>query len=1248
MNAIKLESTKPHLTNEEVSGMNATKLESIELGKEMEKSIVLDRLSGTKNIFTKFLEIPKGDDEPTIVDHVILNKEFYDLFDIEAHLATEKVSGMNGKLLESPEVGKEMEKSIVLDHWIGTKIIFTEFLEISKGDYESIVLDRWSGTKNIFTEFLEISKGADKSTIVDQVILNKNFVQDEVVSLPKWDEEHITEFLEISKRVDEPTIAYQVIQNKNFVENFGVVAVLKNQILRVTSLANEVVLGMNTRKVECTEPHLSIEEVLGMNGTKLKSVDLRNEMEKSIVLDRLSGVKNIFTEFLEISKGDDELTITDQGVVADLKIQILRLQKENQILKMKVQNVSRLANEVVLGMNTRKVECTEPHLAIEEVLGMNGTKHESVDLRNEMEKSIVLDRLSGVKNIFTKFLEISKRDDEPTIVDQGVVADLKNQILRLQKENQILKMKVQNVSRLANEVVLGMNTRKVECTEPHLAIEEVLGMNGTKLEFVDLRNEMEKGVVADLKNQILRLQKENQILKMKVQNVSRLANEVVLGMNTTKVECTEPHLAIEEVLGMNGTKLESVDLRNEIEKSIVLDRLSGVKNIFTKFLEISKRDAEPTIVDQGVVADLKNQILRLQKENQILKMKVQNVSRLANEVVLGMNTRKVECTEPHLAIEEVLGMNGTKLESVDLRNEMEKSIVLDRLSGVKNIFTKFLEISKRDGEPTIVDQGVVADLKNQILRLQKENQILKMKVQNVSRLANEVVLGMNTTKVECTEPHLAIEEVLGMNGTKLESVDLRNEMEKSIVLDRLSGVKNIFTKFLEISKRDDEINVSRLANEVVLGMNTRKVECTEPHLAIEEVLGMNGTKLESVDLRNEMEKSIVLDRLSGVKNIFTKFLEISKRDDEPTIVDQGVVADLKNQILRLQKENQILKMKVQNVSRLANEVVLGMNTRKVECTEPHLAIEEVLGMNGTKLESVDLRNEMEKSIVLDRLSGVKNIFTKFLEISKRDDESVIFLANQVVFGVNTRKLESTKPHLNSEEVSGMNGTKLEFVELGKEMEKNIVLDRLSGMKNIFTKFLEISKGDDEPTSVDQGVVADLKNQILRLQKENQILTMKSTIVDQVILNKNFVEDEVVSIPKSIVLDRWSGTKNIFTEFLEISKGADEPTIVYQVILNKNFVDNFTRKLVSIEPYLITEEVLGMNGTKLEFVEVGKEMEKSIVLDRLSWTKNICTEFREISKGADEPTTVDEVMLNKNSVEDEVISLSKNDKLEALP
>ena len=37
MNAIKLESTKPHLTDEEVSGMNGTKLESVELGKEMEK-----------------------------------------------------------------------------------------------------------------------------------------------------------------------------------------------------------------------------------------------------------------------------------------------------------------------------------------------------------------------------------------------------------------------------------------------------------------------------------------------------------------------------------------------------------------------------------------------------------------------------------------------------------------------------------------------------------------------------------------------------------------------------------------------------------------------------------------------------------------------------------------------------------------------------------------------------------------------------------------------------------------------------------------------------------------------------------------------------------------------------------------------------------------------------------------------------------------------------------------------------------
>ena len=35
----------------------------------------------------------------------------------------------------------------------------------------------------------------------------------------------------------------------------------------------------------------------------------------------------------------------------------------------------------------------------------------------------------------------------------------------------------------------------------------------------------------------------------------------------------------------------------------------------------------------------------------------------------------------------------------------------------------------------------------------------------------------------------------------------------------------------------------------------------------------------------------------------------------------------------------------------------------------------------------------------------------------------------------TRKLESTEPHLTTEEVLGMNGTKLESVELGKEMEK---------------------------------------------------------------------------------------------------------------------------------------------------------------------------------------------------------------------
>ena len=35
----------------------------------------------------------------------------------------------------------------------------------------------------------------------------------------------------------------------------------------------------------------------------------------------------------------------------------------------------------------------------------------------------------------------------------------------------------------------------------------------------------------------------------------------------------------------------------------------------------------------------------------------------------------------------------------------------------------------------------------------------------------------------------------------------------------------------------------------------------------------------------------------------------------------------------------------------------------------------------------------------------------------------------------------------------------------------------------------------------------------------------------------------------------------------------------------------TRKLESTWPYLATEEVLGMNGKKLESYELGKDMEK---------------------------------------------------------
>ncbi|KAI5411373.1 hypothetical protein KIW84_056451 [Lathyrus oleraceus] len=137
--------------------------------------------------------------------------------------------------------------------------------------------------------------------------------------------------------------------------------------------------------------------------------------------------------------------------------------------------------------------------------------------------------------------------------------------------------------------------------------------------------------------------------------------------------------------------------------------------------------------------------------------------------------------------------------------------------------------------------------------------------------------------------------------------------------------------------------------------------------------------------------------------------------------------------------------------------------------------------------------------------------------------------------MNAIKLESTKPHLTNEEDSGMNGTKLESIELGKEMKKSTIVDQVILNKN-FVK--------DEVVSLPKGVVAVLKNQILRLLKENLILKMKS-----------------------IVLDHWSGKKNIFTEFLEISKGADKSTIADQVIPNKNFMED---EVVSLRKGIVVD------------------------------------------------------------------------------
>ena len=589
--------------------------------------------------------------------------------------------------------------------------------------------------------------------------------------------------------------------------------------------------------------------------------------------------------------------------------------------------------------------------------------------------------------------------------------DFETRILNIINTNKNLNLEIKKLKNDINN--LDLNNIRLK--------QEILGK---ERDILLLQNESTNGennfeTIIKLKKDMQNLYKENNLLKEKIRNTNPGTN--ISNKNTNSNNIDSLNKKIEELSKLLTNKMEkiiSLEKENINLKSLLSDTTSNSSyankkiNLSSNKLNNINNNKSTNKTDNAKLLQenqkLRNFLIKAKKENQELKIQLQN---------LGMNSNYITSMQQELdQLRKIIEENNANNENKASDYEQKINNLQNILNQKEALINQYETYNNNDMNKIIEEinnkDKTISELENKLMDYEKQISLLNQKLQNNN---NNEIINNNTNETNNNNPPNTNEKEIDVIKNENKNLEYNiNQLNQEI-----AKLKNLNEK-----SQKEKDNLTKAYNELV----TQNVLLNKKNSELLQQTNSNqDQKLNNEELTTKIQKKQEeIDALNMFIQKLTNEREKSREDLE----------NYQTKVNSLQKENTSIKKQLE---RLTVEMPKELNALKTQLDDANKKLSEVninnLNNNNSNNNKLPLQNNKAKTKEKDKDKDKTNKTfdngmqpEKYNNILSKLNQEISDLKNknkELLFKLEDKEIKSQNSRYKTEDFN-MSGYEEEF------------------------------------------------------------------------------------------------------------------------------------------------------------------------------------------------------------------------------
>ncbi|XP_016657830.1 CAP-Gly domain-containing linker protein 1 isoform X4 [Acyrthosiphon pisum] len=841
------------------------------------------------------------------------------------------------------------------------------------------------------------------------------------------------------------------------------------------------------------------------------------------------------------------------------KVQNLQFTNEEQnVLNIELQNKNA---ELLI-----KIKELDFDLAKERSLAKDVEKEKMKIFEKEEELCRVKEELETLKKLIDNNedeLQKSVSNLSSEVVDKEAILNTLRQTLNenSQTHDRLLKEANENLSATTERLTKIIEEKEKKIEQNQEMIDQL--NEGIKC-LSALKNEEHDDIVNNLKNELLKLEKEYKVIINEKEQDTKIIHENHIKIeNELKQELKSlsenKNQEIEQIQQQNLEKLEKLEnvnqnLNTELKAALksVQDQTTVIADLEKKYNDLElQQDSTRNEIEKKLTTKLKtveNELTCLKSEKSMLEEKheiyVKETTNATNALEDKLKQNNILIENLNKSLNELTLSKQNELDSMKkqiLQLEGERDELLKRQSlelatkdEIINTLSNKLELSLTEKQKQdLSNANLQTELTNETTKYQTtikdlQNKINELEVNiasNRESYKSELELLRNEKLTSTSENLNLLEKLKSLENSKLNLEEKLASNE--ICIQDIQHLNNVIEEKNKIID-DNQIKIKQLDNFVIQTKNEYKVILQQKEEEIKELLKIGEEKMEIEKLSLEEKTKVILNDKDKENSILHKKigdLENIKKDLEIQLeTGKSLEQDLKQSNEIIQDKIKTIKdnnLKIDDLNNLIsltkNEFESKLQVKEVEIKDLLKTAEEKLFIEKKQMEEQNkaMLNEKNNEIskLMEKLSILENSKTsveqQLIETSKKQENMIA----ELKLSIEEKTKLINDNNLNIEQLNSM-------IEQCKERFNSELEEKEDKMKELIKVGEE--KLTEEKLKLEKHsmlILDEKNNEITKLMEKLSILENSKTSVEQQLIETSKKQENMIAELKSSIEEK---------------------------------------------------------------------------------------------------------------------------------